>query len=141
MIVRKWEPGDTQNLLLQPSQSYMNAYLDNLNIEPLAETGMAWVGEEDGKILAIAGIAPQWENRAVAWALVSTLAGHRFLAIHRAVESFLDNCRFRRVEATVDIGFQPGHRWMKMLGFKPEGYMEAYRPDGADQILYARVRK
>jgi len=141
MIVRKWEPGDTERLLLQPSQDYMYPLLEQLNIQPLADAGMAWVGEEDGDILAIAGLAPQWENRATAWALVSSMAGKRFLAIHRAVESVLDNARFRRIEATVDIGFEPGHRWMKMLGFRPEGYLEAYRPDGADQILYARIRR
>lgn len=141
MIVRPWKPEDTKKLLLQPSQDYMYPMLDELNIQPLAEAGNAWVGEDNGEILAIAGILPKWENRATAWALVSNMAGRRFLHIHRAVESFLDNCRFRRVEATVDIGFRPGHRWMKMLGFKPEGYLEAYRPDGADQILYARVRK
>jgi len=40
----------------------------------------------------------------------------------------------------VDVGFKEGHRWIKMLGFELEGYMKAYRPDGADMLLYARIK-
>jgi RimJ/RimL family protein N-acetyltransferase len=46
----------------------------------------------------------------------------------------------RRYESTVDVGFKQGHRFMKMLGFEVEGYLKAYRPDGADMVLYARVK-
>jgi RimJ/RimL family protein N-acetyltransferase len=56
------------------------------------------------------------------------------------VVEFLDNAPYRRIEATVDVGFKQGHRWIKMLGFELEGYMRAYRPDGADMLLYARVK-
>lgn len=141
MIVRLWQPGDTEKLMLQPSQMYMGAILKDLNLEPLAVRRMAWVGETEEGIVGIAGLSPQWEGRATAWALISTLAGKHFFQIHKQVLKFLVECPFRRVEATVDVGFEPGHRWVKMLGFEPEGYLRAYRPDGGDQILYARVRR
>lgn len=99
------------------------------------------VGEVDGEILIIAGLAPQWENRAMAWTLISKNAGSHFRTIHREVEKFLVRSPFRRIEATVDVGFKEGHRWMKMLDFEPEGVMRAYRPDGGDQVLYARIRR
>ena len=83
---------------------------------------------------------PQWENRATAFALLSDDSGPHFPAIHSAVVEFLDNAPYRRIEATVDVGFKQGHRWIKMLGFELEGYMKAYRPDGADMLLYARVK-
>lgn len=142
MIVRLWRPGDTEKLLVQPSQQYMGALLKDLDLEPLALKRMAWVGEdENGGILAIAGLAPQWQGRAIAWALVSSMAGKDFIKIHRAVEKVLIDSPFTRVEATVDVGFKPGHRWMKLLGFEPEGYLKAYRPDGGDQVMYARIRR
>ena len=53
---------------------------------------------------------------------------------------FLDMHGTRRVEATVDSGFMAAHRLMLMLGFKREGRMIAYLPDGRDCDLYARVR-
>lgn len=140
MIVRPWEEGDTERLVIQQSQEYMADILGDLDIEPLTIRGMAWVAEVDEGIIAIAGLAPQWKDRAVAWALISPAAGRHFLKIHREVRKFLTKAPFRRIEATVDVGFQPGHRWMKMLGFEPEGYLKAFRPDGGDQIMYARIR-
>lgn len=142
MIVRPWEEGDTEKLALQPSQQYMGPLLSDLNIETLTVHGLAWTAEDDdGSVIGIAGLSPQWENRAVAWALISKEAGPHFLAIHRKVKEIFIRHPFRRIEATVDVGFKPGIRWMKMLGFELEGYMKAYRPDGGDQLLYARIRR
>lgn len=141
MIVRPWEKGDTERILVQPSQEYLAGFQASVDLSGLSEAGMAWVGEHEGKVLAMAGFLPQWEGRALAWALLSKEAGPHFRAIHRAVEEKLIKSPFRRVEATVDVGFEPGHRWMKMLDFEPEGYLRAYRPDGGDQVMYARIRR
>jgi hypothetical protein len=105
----------------------------------LSTAGLAWSFDDNGEILGIAVVAPQWENRAMALVLMSESAGRHFHKIHRAVNRFLDIAGFRRVEATVDVGFDAGDRWMKMLGFEFEGLMRAYRPDGADMKLYARI--
>lgn len=141
MIVRPWMPGDSQRVVLQPAQHYMYGFQElNADLSHLSDAGLAWTAEHDGEVLGIAGLAPQWENRAIAWALISESAGKHFQVIHRAVKRFLDVSSFRRIEANVDVGFEAGERWMKMLGFEYEGYMRAYRPDGADMLLFARVR-
>ena len=140
MIVRPWEEGDTERLVLQDSQSYMSLLLEDLDLAPLAAENMAWVGETDEGVMAIAGIAPQWENRATAWAMISQNAGVHFMKIHREVKRHLDEAPFRRIEATVDAKFKAGHRWMNMLGFELEGYLRNYRPDGGDQVMYARIK-
>ena len=54
------------------------------------------------------GLEPQWENRATAFALLSDDSGPHFPAIHSAVVEFLDNAPYRRIEATVDVGFKQG---------------------------------
>lgn len=110
------------------------------DLTALSEAGLAWTGEHEGVILGIAGLAPQWENRALAWALISDAAGPHFKCIHKAVKRMLDVSEFRRIEANVDVGFEAGERWMKLLGFKYEGYLTAFRPDGADMLMYARIR-
>ena len=141
MIVRPWQKGDTERILLQPSQEPLRDYIQQVDLGGLSAEGLAMVGEVDSEILIIAGLAPQWQGRAIAWVMLSRNARRQFVTIHRAVRDFLINSGVRRIEATVDIGFEQGHRWMKMLGFEPEGYMKGFRPDGGDQILYARVRR
>lgn len=132
--------GDTVRIATQPAQQYLHHIVDvRADFTGLSERGLAWTAEYDGQILAIAGVEPQWENRAIAFALIAESAGRFFPAIHKAVRDFLIRAPYRRIEATVDVGFEQGHRWIKMLGFEIEGYLKAYRPDGADMLLYARV--
>lgn len=143
MIVRPWVKGDNERIELQEQQRYLTIVSNpsDVDLTALSEEGLAWTGEVDGQIMAIAGVIPQWSNRAIAWALISKYAGAHFIEIHRAVRRFLIHCPFVRVEAQVDVGFPEANRWMNMLGFELEGYMRAYRPDGADMLLYARVRR
>lgn len=141
MIVRPWQLGDTDKIQLQPAQQYMYGWnMLTADLTDLSNAGLAWTAEHDGVILGIAGLAPQWENRALAWALISDAAGLHFRKIHGAVLRFLEASEFRRIEANVDVGFEAGERWMKLLGFKYEGYLTAFRPDGADMLMYARIR-
>lgn len=143
MIVRPWKKGDTHRLSLQKNQSFEKDSLnEDTDLSELAAQGLALTFEtEDGKVIMIAGLAPQWTNRAVAWTLISESAGRHFVELHRYVDNFLDNSDFRRVESTVDVDFEAGHRWMKMLGFEVEGYMRAYKPDGGDMVLYSRIKQ
>ena len=141
MIVRPWKIGDTEKIMLQPAQQYTGSITDlSVDLTPLSDQGLAWTVEHDDVVIGIGGLSPQWENRAIVWALLAGDIGHHFPAIHRSVRRFLIMSPFRRIEAHVDVGFKEGIRWMKMLGFECEAYMKAFRPDGADMLLFARVR-
>lgn len=141
MIVRPWRIGDTERIMLQPAQQYTGSIADlSMDLTPLSDQGLAWTVEMDDVVLGIGGLSPQWENRAIVWCLMAKEIGPHFPAIHRAVRKFLTHAPFRRIEAHVDVGFKEGVRWMKMLGFECEAYMKAFRPDGADMLLFARVR-
>ena len=102
--------------------------------------GLAWTAEDDGRVVMCGGLLPQWENRALAWALIGENAGAHFAMIHRHVKQFLTLCPYRRIEAHVDVGFAAGVRWMKMLGFELEAYKKAFRPDGPDMLEFVRIR-
>lgn len=141
MIVRPYKLNDEYNMALQNSQSYMSDYIEEMDLGTLTKVSSTWVGEHDGKVLAMGGIIPIWQGRGQAWMLISKEAGKHFFHIHKAVKKELIKSPYRRVEATVDVGFAEGVRWMKMLGFEMEGYMKAYRPDGADMLMFARVRR
>lgn len=142
MIVKPWTKGDTKKLSLQSNQTYHeDALNEDTDFSELAEQGLALTFEHDGEVMMIAGLVPQWKNRAIAWTLISKNAGRHFVELHRYVDNFLNTSDFDRIESMVDVGFEAGHRWMKMLGFEIEGYMRKYRPDGGDMVLYARIRQ
>lgn len=141
MIVRPYEQGDEDNIDLQESQSYMMDHIDNINVAELAACSDVWCGEHNGKIVAMGGIVPIWEGRGQAWMLIANVAGVRMTHVHKAVLNALVKSKCTRIEATVDIGFKQGVRWMKMLGFELESYMKAYRPDGGDMLMFARIRR
>ena len=61
--------GDTVKIATQPAQQYLHRIVDvRADFTELANQGLAWTAEDDESILAIAGVEPQWENRAIAFA-------------------------------------------------------------------------
>lgn len=130
-----------ESLGLQESQAYLSSWVTPAMAETL-ESHPSFTGIAEGKIIGCAGIIPIWQGRAMAWAYIGEDAGKHFVKVHREVKKFLDNCYIKRIEATVDAGFDAGHRWMGMLGFELEApLMKAYRPDGGNCALYARIRR
>jgi hypothetical protein len=141
MIVRPWQRGDSERVLVQQAQRYSGDLADvSQDLTPLSEVGLAWTGEHDGLVIGCGGLLPVWENRAIAWMLIGENAGPHFAAVHKHVKRFLDRCPYRRIEAHVDVGFEQGIRWMAMLGFELEVYRRAFRPDGADMLEFVRIR-
>lgn len=141
MIVRPWRRGDSEAMVLQPAQCYTGNIADvTTDLTPLADLGLTWTGEVGEQVIACGGLLPHWEGRATAWMLIGEAAGPHFVEVHRAVQGFLDRSMYRRIEAHVDVGFEPGIRWIKMLGFELEAYKRAYRPDGADMLEFVRIR-
>ena len=63
--------------------------------------------------------------------------------VHKNVMSFMDKIiegmELHRVQANVVCEFIPGVQWLERMGFKLEGKMHKYGPDGADHYLYARI--
>lgn len=105
----------------------------------LQAAGPCYSAVEGDEVFACAGFYPQWEGRAIVWALVSGDAGRHFVRIHRAVLRAFEMHPYRRVETAVADGFAEGDRWAQMLGFKCEGLMQSYLPGGGDAWLYARI--
>lgn len=127
--------------MIQPAQQYTGALGDmSADFTPLSEVGLAWTADHDGTIVAIGGLLPEWHNRATAWTMLSGDIGPHFAGVHRAVKKFLIRSPYRRIEAHVDVGFEPGIRWMRLLGFEFEVYLKAFRPDGADMLQFVRIR-
>ena len=106
------------------------------------ETKWAFTGKDnDGKVLICAGVIEVWANRGLAWTYIDKDAGKHFKAIHNASKRFFDYCPLNRIEATVHVNFEQGHRWMRLLGFTLEAkVMRMFLPNGEDMALYAKVK-
>jgi RimJ/RimL family protein N-acetyltransferase len=140
MHIVPFQPKHLELLILQPSQVAFSDYFDPKYGPSLVEGGPCFTAMDGDEVLACSGVIKQWDNRAIAWALISEYAGKHFIRIHKAVNRFLESTEFRRIEAFVDADFEQGHRWIQMLGFEREGYMREFTPAGNDAVLYARLK-
>lgn len=143
MRVEKLRAEHLQQLALQDAQQYFAADLQNPDYARALELAQHSYSFFSGDLLiGCTGVVEIWDNRATAWALVSKDAGRNLVGMHRGIAGFLSAAKWRRVEAYVDAGFEPGMRWMKMLGFVQETPepMRSFRPDGGDCYMFARVK-
>lgn len=140
MIIVPFEPGHLRTLSLQPSQAWLGPRLKPEYGASLLKAGPCFTALEGDEVLGCAGVMNMWEGRVMAWALISADAGKNFIRIFKAIKRFVDSHPADRIEATVDVNFEEGHRLMKMLGFEYEGLARKYLPDGRDVCLYARIR-
>lgn len=137
----KMKPHHLRELRLQPMQAGLSTTIANEEYaESLANTDYAFAVLADGRVIACAGCLEMWENRAYAWSMISADAGRHFFGFIRAVDGFLKQAPWRRIEAAVQSDFEQAHRMIRLLGFEFEGRMRAFSADGVDNDLYARVR-
>jgi hypothetical protein len=142
MRIVPFRPEHALAVRLQPMQVQEGPPVGQKEAEALASQGRGYsaIGD-DGTVYAVAGILPQWEGRAIAWALIAYNAGPHMLRITREIRKFLNGCGFERIEASVDALFPAAARWVEMLGFERETPepMRRYGPTGRPAYLYARV--
>lgn len=103
------------------------------------ETGQAWAAVDGTAPLALGGLSPQTDTRAVVWGVLSDSIGANMTLIHREVRRRLAVAAFERIEAHIALDHDEGHRWIRLLGFEQEGVMRKFF-QGRDFALYARVR-
>lgn len=97
---------------------------------------------EKDSVIACGGVIEQWPGRGISWAFLNTKMGTKMVRCHRLVKRYFDICPLRRVEATVEVGFEAGHRWVRLLGFELETpIMKAFGPKGEDHSMYVRLLK
>jgi len=139
MIVLPLRPYHLREMTLQNSQAYAGPLITDEYAATICKLGEAFAGMTHGQVVCCAGVLPQWEGRAIAWALFSKDAGRHLHGITKAVKQFLELQRIRRIETWVDATFPPAIRWIEMLGFQFEAEMRAYGPQGQTGLLYSRL--
>ena len=111
--------------------------------QKLIDSGSAYAFVDNGEAWACAGVCELEPHRGSAWAWIRDDIGVqkvRFLQFHRAVIAVLDDCGYQRVELVTYDGHREAERWAEMLGFRWEGCMSKYFPNGTMGNLYARIK-
>lgn len=128
---------------LQEQQRYLSSFITTEEMKGLENTKycQAWTYFVDGNPVGCCGVLKQWEGRAVAWMYLDKKAGRHLIRGVRFIKRYLETTPYRRIEATVDEGFEQAHRLVQMLGFKLEAEnMKGFLPNGGNAALYAMVK-
>ena len=104
--------------------------------------GPAYTGRINDRIVGCGGLVLfAWPGVAEAWVIASTYATEHALSWHKTFQSMLprmiEQYALRRVQAEVQADFTRGIRWIEALGFKSEGAMPLFGPNGETFVRYA----
>lgn len=96
------------------------------------------------KIVACIGLMVIWDGNAECWTVASDEVKKHPVAFHKFVfntmKIFEDSLNLRRISANTSSKTDKGRRWLESLGFRREGLMLNYGPEGQDWWLYARTK-
>lgn len=95
----------------------------------------------DNRVVLCGGTMELWPRRHQCWAYLNARTGKYMLRTTRGAKRIIDAAQ-GRIEATVRVDFEPGHRWMRLLGFKVETPVLArFGPDGRDHVGYVKFNQ
>lgn len=143
MKVVEFETEHLRELFLQEGNQALAMHVTEAHLADLKKKSpyAKSIISDTGRVLLCGGVVMYWENRGEAWAVIDQFSRRDFVGVFNRARKFLDECPVRRIEANIDVDFEAGHRWIKLLGFKLEASrLEKYRIDGGDSSLYVRIK-
>jgi hypothetical protein len=118
--------------------------------DPLWYTGPAWACiDDDGTVFAIVGLILLDEGyegsgpRYRSWTVFSkNMGARRIKYVARNLHRWMNrDGHFRRIEAMSEVHQEDEIFWMTaVLGFRWEGRMRAWTPDGQDVYLFSKIK-
>lgn len=109
------------------------------------ENGMGFTLMIDSTPIGCAGVVKMGYRRGEAWAVLSSLIPSfkksAFKALKDGLEHIIKVYELRRVQALVEKDFVDAKRLLTHLGFKEEGLLESFGPNGEDMLIFARIIK
>lgn len=140
MKIREYRKGDAFNGYMAKEPLVCNKFLDETAI--LNNPGWTILDNNDN-IIASGGAIQLWPGVGEIWMLV-----RRDLKDYRI--SFVKTAKFKhrelverygmlRLQAIVNVNFAEGITMARMFGFRCEGYLHCFLPDGSDALLFASI--
>lgn len=100
--------------------------------------GSLFYGDE---FLGCAGVKQFWKGVGEAWFFMTPESSRHGRMIARLIKKRLESMQeYHRIQATVEIDFKEGIRFMGFLGFHREGILKKYTADAKDSLMFAIIR-
>ena len=96
------------------------------------------------KIIACGGLLNLSPWRGEFWSVMGKYSGDHMVCIARKAKNMIEEAQeigVHRLESIIDIDFKEGHKWMKLLGFTPDGILRCYNQNKSDVLMYSKVVK
>lgn len=100
------------------------------------------VRTEDDKIIGVGDVTHMWEGRYILWFYAGAdIEKKDWLPfLRKFTDTLVQRKDIKRVQCSVDACYQQAIRMAQLIGFKCEGLMKSYLPNGNDAYLFAWVR-
>jgi RimJ/RimL family protein N-acetyltransferase len=101
--------------------------------------------EADSSVVGVIGCAPIWPGVGEGFTLLNDriydYPKEVTQATREMIQVMFDGLRLHRMQCHVKADYEAGHKWAKGLGFKREGLMKKYLPNGEDAYMYGRTQE
>jgi RimJ/RimL family protein N-acetyltransferase len=141
-----FSPAHTERLhVTQPEIVAASKFIDIseaiINQASLGPAVTAFYGSQP---VACFGFVPIWTGVGEAWLIADDKARSKPIGMTKMAKLFFDilqiSYELHRVQIAVRTSDTRAHKWALFLGFKEEGIMRRYGPDGADHYIMARCK-
>lgn len=136
--IRELQDGDLEYVRQNPLEDAVKNYPEMHPQKP------SYTGLIDGKIVGVGGVTVLWEGVGEGWLILTKdVLKHKTTAyncIYRMTKKIIEECNLTRIQAVVRVDFPQAMKMMERLGFRREGYLRKYCPDGCNVWLYGRVK-
>lgn len=137
---RPLQPEDLVNFRVNAAEQSHSELMCEEYGEVLATMPISVTAVRGVEPVALFGLQHIWPGRALAWSLIGKDVAGDMVAITRKCRKLMNNSGYRRIEMHVIADFGAGERWARMLGFRFEGNLARFMPDGRDATMWARVQ-
>ena len=142
ITVRPFEPGDIGAIGGRDYELEMLQLAGNSG-EQFAVNGPAFTMLDDKKAVISAGVYILWPGVGEAWMHLSPWFYSHVKTVYTEVRELLAQIiftkRLHRVQCPIRADMKPNMRFVKHLGFAPEGLMHRWGPEGKDYWLMSIV--
>ena len=127
------------NIGCPPGKEEYLSFAAKLNVPGQAFTAI----DEEGRIVCSAGIFDIWKGVGEAWLLGSSVLNEKGMSLTRLLSKrfqiIIKTKKYQRIQCVVHNEWESSRKFVELLGFKNEGLMCKYGPDGLDYIRYAII--
>jgi hypothetical protein len=137
--VKRFEPYHIELMRAQGPQEAQKRELSMAGEMIQAPPGAAVTAFWGDRVLICGGIIETYPKHGIVWGLLGEIPKMLMPRIHFGVKRFITAREWVRLEATVELGFNQGCRWLELLGFRREGEMPGYGLKGETHVRFGRT--